>query len=90
MSGRLSYEEALRGKFLAAQINAVSEQTEQFVHVNDDMIKTSEEANMKILRNIKRLSGAVKQYETRIKSLREIAESTQKVSAKTSQQTFFF
>ncbi|XP_074034385.1 uncharacterized protein [Leptinotarsa decemlineata] len=78
-------EEALRGKFLADQINAVSEQTEQFMTVNDDIVRTTEEANLKILRNIKKLSGAVKQYEGMINELKASAQTVKKQG-----QLFFF
>ncbi|KAJ8970893.1 hypothetical protein NQ314_000980 [Rhamnusium bicolor] len=75
---KLVEEEALRGKFLAAQINAVSEQTEKFIHVNDEMITKTEETNMKIMRNIKRLSAAVRQYESRISDLKSMAANRKK------------
>lgn len=82
----VSQEESLRGKFLAAQINAISEQTEQFMHVNEDLLTTTEEANMKIMRSIKRLSAAIKNYETRIADLR--AHAMAKAAVK--QSSFFF
>lgn len=71
-------EEALRGKFLASQINAVSEQTEQFNMVNDDIMKRTEEANMKILRNIKNLGVAIKRYENMIADMRATVEHSKK------------
>ncbi|XP_018567603.1 uncharacterized protein LOC108908153 [Anoplophora glabripennis] len=83
---KLVEEEALRGKFLAAQINAVSEQTEQFMHVNQDLLTKTEEANMKIMRSIKRLSTAIKQYETRITDIRAHAMA----KASTKHAAFFF
>ncbi|CAH1958648.1 unnamed protein product [Acanthoscelides obtectus] len=67
---RLVEEEALRGKFLAAQINALTEQNEQFMQVNDEVIKKTEEGNMKIMRNIKKLNAAIKQYENLINELK--------------------
>lgn len=75
---KLVEEEALRGKFLANQINAVSEQTEQFNLVNDDIIKKTEEANLKILRNIKNYSAAIKRYETMIAEMRNTAAAQKK------------
>lgn len=83
---KLVEEEALRGKFLASQINAVSEQTEQFNLVNDDIIKKTEEANMKILRNIKNLGVAIKRYENMITDMRSAAAAQKK----STQPMFFF
>lgn len=84
---KLVEDEALRGKFLASQINAVSEQTEQFNQVNDDIIRKTEEANMKILKNIRNLTTAVKRYETMIADMKA-ASAAQKKAAPT--QMFFF
>lgn len=83
---KLVEEEAIRGKFLASQINAVSEQTEQFNLVNDDIIQKTEEANMKILRNIKNLGVAIKRYDTMITEMRNTANAQKKVA----QSMFFF
>ncbi|CAH1169550.1 unnamed protein product [Phaedon cochleariae] len=84
-------EEALRGKFLAGQINAVSEQTEQFLTVNDDIVRKTEEANLKTIKNIKRLTTAVKQYEAMVSELRSAAEAQKKMGPKaTGTQMFFF
>ncbi|XP_056636814.1 uncharacterized protein LOC130445274 [Diorhabda sublineata] len=56
-------EEALRGKFLAAQINTLNEQADQMMSVTDDVIRKTEEKNMRILRNIQKLTMAIRQYE---------------------------
>lgn len=82
---RMVEEEALRGKFLANQINAVSEQSEQFNLVNDDIIKKTEEANMKFLKNIRNLGVAIKRYENMIADMRSGIEGQKKAT-----QLFFF
>lgn len=75
---RLVEEEAIRGKFLANQINAVEEQTEAFSQVNDDVIKKTEEANMKTLRNIKQLNLAINRYEQMIAEMRNCVDNEKK------------
>ncbi|VEN48521.1 unnamed protein product [Callosobruchus maculatus] len=67
---KLVEEEALRGKFLATQINALTEQNEQFIQVNEEIIKKTEEGNNKIMKNIKKLNAAIKQYENMIAELK--------------------
>ncbi|KAJ8924526.1 hypothetical protein NQ315_007324 [Exocentrus adspersus] len=84
---KLVEEEALRGKFLAAQINVVSEQTEQFMNVNQELLTKTEEANMKTMRSIKRLNAAIKQYENRILELK--AQAGGGVATTQAQGTFF-
>lgn len=73
-------EEAARGRMLSDQINAVNEQTELFQHVNEDSILKTEEANIAIMRNIKRLQMAIKQYETRLHQLQAMNTQSRKES----------
>lgn len=53
------------------------------MHVNQDLLTKTEEANMKIMRSIKRLSGAIKQYEGRITDIRAqaMAQAAKKQTA---------
>lgn len=80
--------EADRGHDLAVQINNVVEQTEMYQQVNDDSILKVEEANMKLMTNIKRLQGAVNQNENRLKQIQNMIEADQKEGG--AQQFFIF
>ncbi|XP_030763780.1 uncharacterized protein LOC115888254 [Sitophilus oryzae] len=75
---KLVEEEAARGKFLAEQINAVTEENIMIKEVNDESIKKIEEANSKILRNIKRMKRAIKKYEEHVHTMRASAEQSKK------------
>lgn len=68
------------GKFLSKQITAVNAQTEQIMHVSEEMIEKTEEANTKILKNIRRLKGAIKQYESRISVMQSTIDGTKQGS----------
>lgn len=69
-------EEAKMGKFLSGQIEAVNEHTEQIMQVSEEIIEKTEAANTKILKNIRRLKGAIKQYESRISVMQSTIEGT--------------
>lgn len=55
---------------MAAQINSVNEQTELFVNITDDIVRKTEEQNMRTLRSVKKLTMAIKQYEGIIQDIR--------------------
>ncbi|XP_050515734.1 uncharacterized protein LOC114345139 [Diabrotica virgifera virgifera] len=69
-------EEALRGKFLASQINSLNEQTEHIMNVSVDIIKRTEEKNIRILRNIKKLKAAIHKYELVIHEIKNRTKQT--------------
>ncbi|KAK9873406.1 hypothetical protein WA026_022465 [Henosepilachna vigintioctopunctata] len=69
-------EEAVHGQELAAEINAVAYQTDLYMHINDETIRKTEESNMAVIKNLKRLSAAVQQYENRIATLKNVGKTT--------------
>ncbi|KAL1506659.1 hypothetical protein ABEB36_005984 [Hypothenemus hampei] len=71
-------EEAARGKFLAEQINIFAEQSKTIKDVHDDSIRKCEQANAKILKNIKRLNHMIKLHETRISDIKHMGNTTKK------------
>lgn len=75
---KLVEEEAARGKFLAEQINIVSEQSETIKEIHEDSIKKSEMTNSKILKNIKRLNHSIKLYESRISEIKTMGDESRK------------
>lgn len=75
---------------MAADINAVNEQMEVYMQVNEESVRKTEDVNMGIMKNIKRLRGAVKQYEGRLQQLQAMAKAAAKSGAKAGGQEFFF
>ncbi|RZC43002.1 uncharacterized protein BDFB_011753, partial [Asbolus verrucosus] len=64
--------EAARGRELAAEISVVNEQTEMCAKINEGTIRKIEEANMAIMKNIKRLNEAIKNQQERINQVRNV------------------
>ncbi|KAF7280617.1 uncharacterized protein LOC143204855 [Rhynchophorus ferrugineus] len=75
---KLVEEEAARGKFLAEQINAVTKENITIREVNDESIRKIEEANSKILNNIKRLNRAIGKCEEHIINTRSTADQAKR------------
>ncbi|XP_045476907.1 uncharacterized protein LOC123682369 [Harmonia axyridis] len=69
-------EEAAHGQELAAEINAVANQTDLYMHINDETIRKTEETNIAIMKNLKRLRAAVQQYENRIATLKNMGKTS--------------
>ncbi|KAL3288842.1 hypothetical protein HHI36_003288 [Cryptolaemus montrouzieri] len=67
-------EEAAHGHKLAAEINAVANQTNLYMHINDETIRKTEESNLTAMKNLKRLKAAVHQYETRVAQLKNVGK----------------
>ena len=61
-------QEAARGRLLTEQINTISAQTEAVTHITEVSIMKTEEANIEVMKNIRRLRRTVEQYEQRLKS----------------------
>lgn len=80
-------EEAARGFYLSKQINNINEETEIYTQVTEDSILRLEEANMNIMKNVKKLKAAVKQHETRLTQLQQLAT---KQPAKGTSEMFIF
>lgn len=77
--------EADRGWELTGEINKTIEEQELSREVNEQRLIDLEEANMQIMKNIKRLRAAVKTYEGTVKHLQDVIKST----AQGGQQTQF-
>lgn len=58
------------------------------MQVNEDSVRKVEEANMAIMKNIKRMRNAVVQYETRLKQLQDMEKAAS--STKTGPQSYYF
>ncbi|XP_017780750.1 PREDICTED: uncharacterized protein LOC108565682 [Nicrophorus vespilloides] len=78
-------DEAERGRILTEQINALNVQSEVYSQITECSIIKTEEANMEIMKNIKRMKAAVTQYENRIAQMRLM-----NVGNKKSEQMFIF
>lgn len=78
-------DEAERGRILSEQINALNVQSEVYSQITECSIIKTEEANMEIMKNIKRMKAAVTQYENRIAQMRLM-----NVGNKKSEQMFIF
>lgn len=71
---------------MSEEINRAVEQNEYTREVNENQLINMEEANMKIMKNIKRLRAAVKTYEGTVKHLQDMIKS----STTGAQNQFFF
>ncbi|CAG9857936.1 unnamed protein product [Phyllotreta striolata] len=56
-------DEALKAKILMEQIETITDQTELFLSINDEIVDKTEEQNMKTLKSIRKLKAVIKQYE---------------------------
>lgn len=54
----------------------MAEHTEQSREVNNEGIQKAQEVNMAIMRNIKRLSAAIKQHQDRINMIKKMSQRT--------------
>ncbi|GJQ82430.1 hypothetical protein Trydic_g11844 [Trypoxylus dichotomus] len=84
--------EAEIGRQLTDEINHLNAETEMMHQVTNDSILQKEEANMALMRNIKRMRMAVDQHESRLKQLQMMSalKEMKKQKDASEAQEFFF
>lgn len=82
--------EAEIGRALTDEINQLNAQTEMMHQVTNDSILKKEEANMTLMRNIKKLRMAVEHNEGRLTQLQSMAAAKASMAKKSQQQQEFY
>lgn len=71
-------QESERGHMLAEQINALNAQTEMYNEISERTIMMTEETNMELMKNIKRMTATVKMHEGRLNQIMKMQQTDEK------------